>query len=72
MLPAIELETTMRALLAAFLALAFGAAHAALPDYAGPLPASQKTGDVTAVCAGGCMDIAELFVVLSAAPRGRG
>ena len=54
MLPAIELETTMRALLAAFLALALGAAHAALPDYAGPLPASQKTGDATAVFAGGC------------------
>lgn len=44
----------MRAWLAAFLALAFGAAHAALPDYAGPLPASQKTGDATAVFAGGC------------------
>ena len=44
----------MPALLAAFLALVFGAAHAALPDYAGPVPASQKTGDATAVFAGGC------------------
>ena len=44
----------MRAWLAAFLALAFGAANAALPDYAGPMPASQKTGDATAVFAGGC------------------
>ena len=44
----------MRALLAVLVAFAFGSAHAAFPDYTGPLPASQKSGDASAVFAGGC------------------
>jgi peptide-methionine (S)-S-oxide reductase len=48
------LEAIMRSLLAVFLVFAIGAARAALPDYAGPMPASQKGGDATAVFAGGC------------------
>ena len=44
----------MRALLAVLAAFAFGSAHAAFPDYTGPVPASQKSGDATAVFAGGC------------------
>ena len=44
----------MRALFA-LLALALaGGAHAALPDYAGPVPAAAARGDATAVLAGGC------------------
>ncbi|MGC1817595.1 MAG: peptide-methionine (S)-S-oxide reductase MsrA [Casimicrobiaceae bacterium] len=36
------------------LALASGAAQAAIPDYAGPLPKPAGSGDATAVFAGGC------------------
>ena len=43
----------MRSLLLIFGLAAFGA-HAAIPDYAGPVPAAATSGDATAVFAGGC------------------
>ena len=43
----------MRSLLVMLGLAAFGA-HAAIPDYAGPVPASNATGEATAVFAGGC------------------
>jgi len=43
----------MRSLLVMLGLAAFGA-HAAIPDYAGPVPASSATGEATAVFAGGC------------------
>jgi peptide-methionine (S)-S-oxide reductase len=44
----------MRSLLLVVLSLVLGAAQAAIPDYAGPVPASTTKGDATAVFAGGC------------------
>jgi peptide-methionine (S)-S-oxide reductase len=46
-------EIRMRSLLLVLGLAAFGA-HAAIPDYAGPLAASTATGEATAVFAGGC------------------
>jgi peptide-methionine (S)-S-oxide reductase len=43
----------MRTLLFALALASFGA-HAAIPDYAGPVPASASGGEATAVFAGGC------------------
>ena len=43
----------MRSLLMLLGLAAFGA-HAAIPDYAGPVPVSNATGQATAVFAGGC------------------
>jgi peptide-methionine (S)-S-oxide reductase len=43
----------MRNLLFALALASFGA-HAAIPDYAGPVPASVQSGEATAVFAGGC------------------
>jgi peptide-methionine (S)-S-oxide reductase len=43
----------MRTLLM-LLGLAAFSAHAVIPDYAGPVPASTESGDATAVFAGGC------------------
>lgn len=44
----------MRVMLLTFLLFAFGNATAAIPDYAGPIPASVAKGEATAVFAGGC------------------
>jgi len=43
----------MRSLLLMLACAAFGA-QAAIPDYAGPMPASAPAGEATAVFAGGC------------------